>query len=327
MTTLTPLPPLPQASGSAPGTVSPEAWNSLVAYVQTLAKRQDDLLPQSSDDIIFTTGSGGTRATLKRRQGFTDTIGPFWPRFQKKPSGGWECTVSAGVVYDHVTMLTDAVLIYDCPNQFDGDDLHHFDISSDQAVYVKYEVRDTGAVGKDTGPIVSIIIDDDDLVSLHYKPAVEQDYGEAGTYYIKLAKIHENTDGTLEITRYAAGSHISHFRELPAYLSTPGGDATVFTKFNITNGRYDLKPLKGISPVKIEAVGEVGSEIIEISIDGTSADADKNLDLFFANVRVNGGGSKSNITLYWRAGKFVGATDPEAGDPAAGVTKVDALCV
>jgi hypothetical protein len=321
MKTLAPLPKLPTASGLVPGTVSPDAWNDLVAYVEALAKRQDDMQPQSSDDIIMNAGSGGFRATLKRRPGHSETLPPFWPRFAKNAAGtGYICTVTPGVVYDHVTQEGDAVLTYDCPNQFTGADLALLDITSGQCVYVKYYTLATGAVGIDEGDKVEIVIGSEGLESLHYIPPVEADYGAAGYNFIKLAKFVVNMDGTFAITRYAGGSHISHFRELPMILSGGSGDATVFTKFDPELGKYITKPITGISPVAVAVTGEAGEEVIEVSIAGT----DDHLNLILSNVRLNGSGSKTNVTLYWREGFFVGLTDPEVGDPV-GTISVDVL--
>jgi hypothetical protein len=64
---LPPLRRIPLATGTQPGAITPQAWNSMVSYCEDLSRRVDSLTPQSSPDIAVKHTPNGFTAHLKRR--------------------------------------------------------------------------------------------------------------------------------------------------------------------------------------------------------------------------------------------------------------------
>lgn len=67
MSMFPPLRKLPVARGLQPGSVTPAAWNSVVAYCTALQKRVASLIPLSSPDIIVKKTANGFTCHLARR--------------------------------------------------------------------------------------------------------------------------------------------------------------------------------------------------------------------------------------------------------------------
>ncbi len=64
---LPPLSRIPLATGTQPGAITPQAWNSIVGYCEQLSRRVDALTPQSSPDIAVKHTPNGFTSHLKRR--------------------------------------------------------------------------------------------------------------------------------------------------------------------------------------------------------------------------------------------------------------------
>ena len=268
MNLLPSLPPLPRASGTDPGLITPATWNALLDYVAALGRRQSALIPQDSPDVGVSIESGGFKSHLKRRPQVSDAMPPLWPRFMPDPeSSNHLVTVTPGVVYDHATISGAAIATYGFSNQFDSDGLKKFSITLGQCVYAHYYVDAEGAVLNASSYVPEIIVGAAGLAGTHYAPPIESSSGSAGDYYILLAQLEANDDGTYQITRSAAGDNISHYRELPMFQATGSGDFhPLFTEFNLATAKYKYKGLKAVAPLTLAESGSGDSKVLELSM-------------------------------------------------------------
>lgn len=147
-------------------------------------------------------------------------------------------------------------------------------ITVGQAVYVAVEVDENGKITAPAeGEAVSILIDADNKTSTHYRPKVDDltSAGAVGTMYYKLAvlraAVSPATTPTLE--PWLCGSHIDHYAELPAMLSTlaPGTNIGVIPqKFDNDAKAYKFRALQALCGMKITQT----EDRIQIRPDGNN---------------------------------------------------------
>jgi hypothetical protein len=204
--------PLPRATGTNPGPVTPAAWNAVIDHIAALEARILALTPSSGPDIGFRQNKAGFTAFLKRRvaprPGLTP---PFWPSLVVDNSGetpAYYVTVSPGYVCERDLTLgedVDALIYHDCPSRLDGEDLHQFPIANGESIFVLVREKSTGAIGA-TAPDepVDLVVASSTTKSLNFIPSTQ-----AGLYYYELASLTVTEDvPTLAIIM--GGSHIYH---------------------------------------------------------------------------------------------------------------------
>jgi len=184
----------------------------------------------------------------------------------------YEVTVGWGYVCERIPGAGDAIAYHEAANMWDEVDpskLRKFAITVGQAVYIRVEVDEDGKVNPPGGgDAVTIVIDADAEESLHYEPKVDTDSssGVAGFYLYKLALLEE-VEGRVKLKKFLTGSHIDHFQELPAILSTTaeGTDIGVIPKeWNNSEKAYKLRAIRGLCGIKIDQT----SDEIEVKPNG-----------------------------------------------------------
>ena len=194
----------------------------------------------------------------------------------------YEVTVGWGYVCERLPGYGDAIEYHEADNMWEKDEegviieprvLAKHAIEPGQAVYIKVEVDANGnVVGPDAEtPAVEIVIDSDDVESIHYIPKVDNETpdGDAGTYYYKLAVLEAGPP--LILKKWMTGSHLEHFQELPSIKSTlavAAGIGVVPKKWDNDDKHYKIRALtKGLGRNNITTNAD------DIEVRGTKLNA------------------------------------------------------
>jgi hypothetical protein len=175
----------------------------------------------------------------------------------------YEVTVGEGYVCERIPGAGDAIEYHEADNMWDTenpDELAKFPIAIGEAVYIRTEIDEDGKIASPSEgvPAVSIVIEADSETSTHYEPKVDNETptGEAGHMLYKLAKlvapVSPSTTPTLE--KWLTGSHIDHYQELPAILSTvsAGTNIGVIPKeWSNSEKAYKLRAIKGLCGMNV----------------------------------------------------------------------------
>lgn len=209
---------------------------------------------------------------------------PFQPTLHRVPGTPVTYKVSFdwGVVVERVPGSGNAVNLLEPINRLTEGDPTRFDIVVGQAVYLAVEVDKAGGIsspipeeGAEPTPAVRIEVGEDNRQSTHYVPVVDNlTPGAAGTMYYKLmvlkTPVAPSTSPTVE--KWLAGSHVSHYQELPSIRSTFGaGDGVgVITKeWNNSGKYYEMRVVsKGTGRNNVSTSGD------EVIVRGTKRNAD-----------------------------------------------------
>jgi hypothetical protein len=132
-----------------------------------------------------------------------------------------------------------------------------------------------GAPGTTLGP-TEIAVEDEDTESIHYVPPrpVDDDEGAAGVYHYKLAVLRDKdaTHSGPWLELFLAGSHLSHFAELPI-LDNMSGEAEnkgrVFKEYDPETNTYTFRVLDATVGELTITENEDGVEIRGNEKDGT----------------------------------------------------------
>jgi len=139
--------------------------------------------------------------------------------------------------------------------------LSEFAVVDGDGVYISVRIGEDGTVTDESESVKAVNIEietaDPGPDSVHYQPKVDNETpdGVAGTYKYKLAEVEANDGGALVLKKFLAGSHISHFQELPAIRSTLGvgdGIGVIPKRWDNVNKCYKLRPVvKGLGDLGI----------------------------------------------------------------------------
>ena len=182
------LPPLVRAGDE----ISARLFNQLI----TAVKRLSDRTPVESNNGK---GSKGSSA-------------PFMPilKAEKGESGfTYKIALSKGYVVER-RIPDDQALIYHFPTELvDEDDnpIYH-EITDGQAIYVKVLVKKDGTIEEEP----SVLVAEDELAGVHYKPKIFDFEGADGEHNYKIA-VFEIVDGKPRLKLYGAGDNIDHYDE------------------------------------------------------------------------------------------------------------------
>jgi hypothetical protein len=177
----------------------------------------------------------------------------------------WKVTIEDGYVNERVPGGTgDALKVHYPANIESGGDRVPFTVIDGKQVSLIVEVDEEGeitAAGSD--PAVRVAIEDIDEESTHFEPKIgDASTGVAGVYHYKLATIEEgDTAGVLELKNYLAGSHISHFRELPLLKNLPDGATAdtgrIIKEYDKDSNQYRFRSIaKGDGQLRVEEDGD-----------------------------------------------------------------------
>lgn len=186
-----------------------------------------------------------------------NTLPPFWPTVSKEIDGETvthKVSFAPGVVTERIPDDGDAVINHEPDNLYTDGKPTRFAVEDGQAAYLVVKVRDTGEVGTDSGSAVEIVIDDDGLESEHWLPSVAGGDGTSGTYRYKLATFAV-ADSECTVTPVMAGSHVSHWRELPSFVAA-GGSFDIFKDYDAASATYRTKGLSAGTGISISDSGD-----------------------------------------------------------------------
>ena len=182
------LPPLVRAGDE----ISARLFNQLI----TAVKRLSDRTPVES-----TSGKGSKGSSA-----------PFMPilKAEKGESGfTYKIALSKGYVVER-RIPDDQALIYHFPTELVDDDdnpIYH-EITDGQAIYVKVLVKKDGTIEEEP----SVLVAEDELAGVHYKPKIFDFEGADGEHNYKIA-VFEIVDGKPRLKLYGAGDNIDHYDE------------------------------------------------------------------------------------------------------------------
>lgn len=159
--------------------------------------------------------------------------------------GSYEVTVQDGWVNERSPISSGNVTYCHKPgNIMTAGERTRFSIGIGDQVSLVVNVDENGGIDSTGGDPVEIAITNEDTASTHYDPPVAADTGSGGVYYYKLGVLRDAdaTHPTPWIERFLAGSHVSHFRELPRFKKK-AGTYDIFKEFDASAGEYKTKGL------------------------------------------------------------------------------------
>ena len=200
----------------------------------------------------------------------------------------WKATVEDGYVNERIPGgETDALINHFPENIKDGADRVPFTVVAGKQVSLIVEVNEDGAIeAEGAEAAVRVAIEDIDEESTHYEPKIgDASTGIAGVYHYKLAEINapETEGGPLVLKPFLAGSHISHFRELPLLKNLPQDSAEnvgrLIKEYHKPSNEYRFRSIaKGDGQLRIteeadevQVRGNAKGLIIRYQVDGESA--------------------------------------------------------
>lgn len=235
----------------------------------------------------------------------------------------YKVQVAPGRVNERIPDETEALKAIEPANLRTGpgsDELTEFPIEIGESVYVKISVDEDGGIGlAGAGDAVEIVVDADDIETVHYQPKVDDETtdGVVGTYYYKLANLIEGptTPHPARLENVLAGSHLSHWRDLPSLRNTGSDGETqglILQKWDQAAKNYKLRVLTpGLGKTHTETDGD------QVVVRGNKIDG--LMDVWIGDVQVTDGGF-----LNWRDGLVeTGAEVNGDEDPAVDPGELD----
>jgi hypothetical protein len=146
----------------------------------------------------------------------------------------------------------------------DGGNRLPFTVEAGKQVSLIVEVDEKGEINPEgADDAVRVAIEDIDEASTHFEPKIgDASTGIAGVYHYKLATIEESdTPDLLKLTNYLAGSHISHFRELPLLKNLPDAAAAdtgrLIKEYDKPTNQYRFRSIaKGDGQLRVDENGD-----------------------------------------------------------------------
>lgn len=201
-----------------------------------------------------------------------------------------------------------------------ADELAEFPIEIGESVYVKVSVDEDGGIGLASGADpVEIAVDASDIDTTHYQPKVDDQTpnGVVGTYYYKLANLIEGktTPHPGRLENVLAGSHLSHWRDLPSLRNTSNDGTTqglILQKWDQAAKNYKLRVLTpGLGKTNTKTDGDV------VVVRGNKIDG--LMDVWIGDTKVTTDG-----LINWRDGLVETGTEVEGDEnPAVDPGTVD----
>lgn len=267
----------------------------------------------------------------------TNTLPPLWPTLvisgtSEAPT--YKVKFTTGYVNERIPGDAEALAVNeikdlkwggDAPEGKTAEDPREFTITIGQQASVIVYVDEDGSLGGSAAPsgyVAALTIETEDTASTHYLPPQgDESAGTPGVYHYKIAVLNAaDADHPIPwIEPFLAGSHISHWRDLPRFKKQ-AGTYDIFKKYDGGQEKYKTKGLTedlGDYGVKTIKITDTGDEL-KFATDGKNL----NLQIFEGEVVDDGDGAYKIINfasdatspgqvLYFRGGLFIGVTDPE----------------
>jgi hypothetical protein len=234
----------------------------------------------------------------------------------------WKVVVADGYVNERLPGGTGDALIAHFPENIeDAGSRVPFTVEAGKQVSLIVEVDEDGEINPEgADDAVRVAIEDIDEASTHFEPKIgDASTGVAGVYHYKLATIEESdTPDLLKLKSYLAGSHISHFRELPLLKNLPDAATAdtgrIVKEYDKDSNEYRFRSIaKGDGQLRVDEDGD------NVTVRGNGKNL--NLSIFQLSYDNDGAvydpGGGSPTILYWRDGLYCGTIDPDDGTPPA----------
>lgn len=266
-------PKLPQKV--RPGTVIKAAdHNALIDSLAALIAEVRAVTLCPSSDLGVSRSAEGTTARLKKRPGPPKIPElPFWPTLGRESASPYSyyVTLTEGCVNERVPAPSAAAVIPRKPDTAltSGGVPVHFAITDGQQLSVKVAVDSTGRILTSSSGITVAVEETASANGAHYVPAVDINAGSAGTYHYKICVFHAATStDPAYLEHFLAGSHISHFQDLPPIGSSGNITGTVSIPYDYAtaSAKYRLRGLAkdpdGQLSVALSTGAENGRDIL-----------------------------------------------------------------
>lgn len=220
--------------------------------------------------------------------------------FEENESGIYYVTMQDGCVNERVPGGEDSALIaHEVPDLKLGEDAvaedgeeasdrRRFYLAVGQQLSVIVEVDEHGAIAAAASdPPVRAEVESADEESIHYIPKIgDATAGVAGSYHYKICTLEapEVSGGPPVLKRWLAGSHISHFREIPKVVNLPEGSTTdvarVIKEYHKPSNEIRFRSLsKGDGQLRVHeegdhmvARGNGKNFVLRYQVEGSSAE-------------------------------------------------------
>lgn len=227
--------------------VTADRMNAIVGAVNA------NNLNQGTGIRITRNNSGTTISTVKNRTALD--IRHFMPTLVRQEDDTYKVRISKGFLAEIQLSDTDSIIYHEPSDIMDGDQFVYHVIELGQAGYISAEV---GIDGRITGTVL-FEIDDDNIDSVHYFPAIGDYAGATGAVKYKLF-ILDATTGTIQ--KVLAGQNLLHYAERFAMTNLESGSGTIY------------KVLKDYDPatdtVNFRTLSQLGSSSEPIIVAGTT---------------------------------------------------------
>ena len=174
----------------------------------------------------------------------------FWPTLGQYETGYYFFTITDGCINERIPGAIAYATGKACkaipPNTELEDEIEErkrFDITVGQQISVIVKVLDTGRVSEAEDAVTVVAEDERDEHDadggVHYIPVAGSTYGVAGEYHYKLALLKPPVYGVKPawLKMVLAGSHLSHWQDLPRF-ATPGG---VAMSYDAADNKYSVR--------------------------------------------------------------------------------------
>jgi hypothetical protein len=254
------LPEYPKKKQSVEPTV-----RQIIDYLRaiTLTSVKGGKLKQSTSGTTLTITPGTKPRNGRKPMPFEVTL------FSELESEGatrtWKVVIADGYVNERIPGGTgDALKLYRPVNIEDSGNRIPFAVTAGKQVSLIVEVDEKGEINPEGAEdAVRVAIEDIDEASTHFEPKIgDASTGIAGVYHYKLATIEESdTPDLLKLTNYLAGSHISHFRELPLLKNLPDAAAAdtgrLIKEYDKDSNEYRFRSIaKGDGQLRVDEDGD-----------------------------------------------------------------------
>lgn len=249
-----------------------------------------------------------------------DTVPPLWPSLviggtPEAPT--YKVKLTPGFVNERIPGDAEALAVNEIQNI-----ASELDITIGQQVSVVVYVDEDGILGGPDAPspyVAELVIEAEDTASSHYIPPVgDESAGTPGEYHYKIAVFKDaDVDHAAPwLDKFLAGSHISHFVDLPRFKKQ-AGTYDIFKTYDGSTRKYKTK---GLTTAEDDYTLTQSIEIDDTTDELKFKTKGANLNLtiqYFSESSIDAFiyHDGSDVILYWRDGLFVGLDDPGGSPP------------
>lgn len=169
---------------------------------------------------------------------------PFMPKLRGKKDDpqAYEIALAKGYVVERRIPDSNALIYHFPTGLVDDDDKPIYQAITDgQAIYIKVLVKKDGTIEEEP----SVLVAEDELAGVHYKPKIFDFDGADGEHNYKIA-VFEIVDGKPRLKLYGAGDNIDHYDERVTMenLEADGTCYEVGKTYNEAADKVEFRKLK-----------------------------------------------------------------------------------